>query len=107
MGAYLLGLATLPTLAAVCWFVFWGFSRDRGFSECSIPQCNRVEWEPGAHFNVTVWVRVKWHELVTNRPGSAHRRHVMDFWRTKRDKGFPIHPQVRKWLDRQERKATP
>lgn len=102
--AYFSGLITLPLLALAYQFALWGFGKDSGLSECSIPGCKRGAWESGQHFNLTVWVQSRWHEWVTNRPGTEHRSHVMDFWRTKRDKGFPIHPRVRKWLDRQEQR---
>lgn len=103
--AYLIGLATLPLMALLYQFIDWGFARNEGLSECAIAGCKRVAWEPGEHFNLTVWFRSKWHEWIINRPGSMHRKLVIDFWRSKRDKNFPIHPGVRKWLDRQDRKG--
>lgn len=107
VSAYLAGLVTLPVLWAASWFVLWGFSKDSGLSTCSTPGCPRRAMEPGEHFNVTVWLNSRWHEWITNRPGSKHRRHVMDYWRVHWDKGFPVHPRVRKWLEKQDRKEAP
>ena len=85
-------------------FVLWAFAKETGAGECTIEGCRRRPLERGEHFNLTVWLHRTWHQFVTNRPGTAHRRAVMDFWRPRWERGAPVHRNVRRWLEREARK---
>lgn len=97
--AYLAGIATLPFGVLLYQSGRWAFAKDTGVGECQVAGCKRAGLEIGKHFNLTVWLFSKWHEAIVDRPGTAHRRQVVDFWRGMHAKGYPVHPRAKRWLD--------
>ncbi|HKU01421.1 MAG TPA: hypothetical protein VJQ80_01255 [Arthrobacter sp.] len=94
---YLAGLATIPAAGIILGTAGWAFQKTTGTGECMIDGCTKRELELGEHFNITVWAHSQWHTRVTNS-FPRHRNAVLAHWQAQKDKGFPVHPKVRRKL---------
>lgn len=93
--AYFIGLFTIPAIATMWTGIDWAFSKTRGTGKCLVEWCEFEPMELGEHFNLTVWLRQKQHRWLSGR---KHRKAVIAYWQSRKDRGLPINPYARKYL---------
>lgn len=95
---WLVGLVTPFVVVAVYSWLQWAFGRTTGYGHC-LGTCNNKPVEIGVHINLVVWLLQLWHKVWwSQRP--SHRRQVLAYWQRKYDEGLPLHPRMRKYLDK-------
>lgn len=88
---YMLGLLTIPVAIGSWAFFGWAFGKTSGTGGCILDWCNRKEYELGDHFNLTVWLARMRHQYLV---GPRHRREVLAYWQSQKDRGMPVHPRA-------------
>ena len=94
--SYILGVITLPALAAIIWFLGEAFSKNIGTSACKVCNGYGEGFEIGTRFMFVYWAMMIAHQFRART--RKHRRALGDLWRERTARNVQGFPWNDRWM---------